>query len=76
MLRTHKLTIRTRLIAAFSFTALMFLGPGIFQLRSLRATGDLLNEVTTSRFPAVQLAANLDYPRRSAQPPRMSVPAP
>ncbi|HEX2726612.1 MAG TPA: methyl-accepting chemotaxis protein, partial [Beijerinckiaceae bacterium] len=61
MLRARKLTIRTRLVAAFSLAAVMVLGLGLFGLHSLRATGGLLNEVTESRFPAVQSAAALDY---------------
>jgi methyl-accepting chemotaxis protein len=61
MFRARKLTIRARLIAAFSVIAAMFLGLGLFGLYSLRATGELLEEVSTSRFPAVLNAASLDY---------------
>jgi methyl-accepting chemotaxis protein len=61
MFGVRQLTIRTRLIAAFSFTALMLLGLGLFGLHSLQATGDLLEDVTGSRFPAVRSAAALDY---------------
>ena len=61
MRNARKLTIRARLIAAFSVIAAMFLGLGLFGLYSLRATGNLLEDVARSRFPAVLNAASLDY---------------
>ncbi|HEY7383314.1 MAG TPA: methyl-accepting chemotaxis protein [Beijerinckiaceae bacterium] len=56
----RKLTIRTRLVAAFSLMAVLFVGLGTFGLYSLRSTGELLREVTEDRFPAVRAAAALD----------------